>query len=242
MYRSLNSKLAMLSMYAIAMALLEAAVVVYMRRLYYPDHPLDLFPLKFLAAYDPVLELAREAATIAMIVTVAVLAEPRNTTRKLAAFLFVFGLWDLFYYGWLKLLIGWPRTWLEWDVLFLIPGVWLGPWICPAAIAVMFVVWGSWVLQANRPIELTRPGIWLFVVGSLLGLLTFLQPATAVWIAGGTDALSRYTPGAFWWWLFVPSYLMMAAPLAMSIRRKNADVPIPQERSSRLGPADPRNC
>ena len=131
--------LTILTVYAIAMALLESAVVVYIRRLYYPDNPLELFPLQFLNTYDPLLELSREAATVIMILTVALLAERSSLTRSFAAFVFVFGVWDLFYYYWLKVLIGWPRSWLAWDVLFLTPGVWLGPWICPAMIALLFV-------------------------------------------------------------------------------------------------------
>lgn len=200
-----------LAAYAIAMALLEAAVVVYMRRLYYPERPLDLFPMEFLRQYDPALELAREAATIVMIVTVALLAERRSLHRKFAAFVFVFGLWDIFYYVWLKILIGWPRTWLEWDVLFLIPSVWLGPWICPAAIALMFVIWGTWALIDRNEVTFTRVGLVLFVAGAMLGLVSFMQPAAELSLRGDTEALSRYTPGHFWWWLFVPSYLMMAA-------------------------------
>ena len=58
--------LTILTVYAVAMALLEAAVVVYMRRLYYLDNPLDLFPLHFLDTYDSLLELSREAATVAI--------------------------------------------------------------------------------------------------------------------------------------------------------------------------------
>ena len=122
----------------------------------------------------------------------------------------MFGVWDLFYYLWLKVLIGWPRTWLEWDVLFLIPAVWLGPWICPAAIALLFVVWGSLTLLSDRDIAFTFPGMPLFVMGAALGLLTFMQPA----LAHGSESLSSYEPGAFWWWLFVPSYLLMAAGFA----------------------------
>ena len=137
----MNSKstLTILTVYAIAMALQESAVVIYMRHLYYTSHPLDVFPLQFLNSYDTVLELSREGATVIMILTVALLADRSSRTRTFAAFAFVFGLWDLFYYFWLKVLLGWPRSWLEWDVLFLIPGVWLGPWICPTMIALLFV-------------------------------------------------------------------------------------------------------
>jgi hypothetical protein len=90
--------LSLLGIYAVAMAMLEAAVVVYMRRLYYPENPLQLFPLHFLNDYDPLLELSREVSTIVMILTVALLAERESLTRSFAAFVFVFGVWDLFYY------------------------------------------------------------------------------------------------------------------------------------------------
>ncbi|MDE0867129.1 MAG: hypothetical protein OSA98_25410 [Rubripirellula sp.] len=203
-----------LAMFASAMALLEAAVVVYMRRLYYPESPLDLFPLEFLNVYDPTLELAREIATIVMIVTVALLAERTTRTRAFAAFAFLFGLWDLLYYAWLKVLIGWPRNWIEWDVLFLVPTIWLGPWICPALIALLFVIWGTAVLLSRSNIELSKRGGGVFVLGSVGGLATFLQPAIPIWWVGGMDALTRYQPGTFWWWLFIPSFMIMAAGLA----------------------------
>lgn len=210
----------LLSLYSTAMALLEAAVVVYMRRLYYPSNPLELFPMRFLDQYDPVLELGREVATIVMILTVAFLAERRNLTRTFAAFVFVFGLWDLFYYVWLKLLIGWPRTWLEWDILFLIPSVWLGPWICPAAIAALFIIWGTWALLTKRDIQFTTTSLSLFIVGALLGLISFMQPATTV----EPESLSAYRPESFWWWLFLPNYALMVAGFAMTAFAKGGRV------------------
>lgn len=210
--------------YAVAMALLESAVVVYMRRLYYPENPLELFPLSFLNSYDPRLELAREVATIVMILTVALVAERSNATKSFGAFVFVFGVWDLFYYFWLKVLMDWPRTWLEWDVLFLIPSVWLGPWICPALIALLFMVWGGWVLLTPRDVRFTSRSLGLFVAGSVLGLVTFLQPAAAVSFAG--NDLTQYVPGSFWWWLFVPSLLMMVGGLAMTCW--SSLVPLPE--------------
>lgn len=208
----MKRSLALLGIYAVAMALLEAVVVVYMRRLYYPDNPLELFPLHFLNDYDPLLELSREFATIVMILTVALLAERRSLTHSFAAFVFVFGVWDLFYYAWLKFLIDWPQRWLEWDVLFLIPSVWLGPWICPAAIAILFIVWGSWTLLSERETMFNTTSLTIFVAGAGLGLATFMQPAIAI----GTEPLSSYLPGSFWWWLFWPSYLLMAAGFALT--------------------------
>ncbi len=222
--RTMNNKstLTILTVYSLAMALLEAAVVVYMRRLYYDSNPLEIFPLRFLDSYDTVLELSREAATVAMILTVALLADRSSRMRTFAAFVFVFGVWDLFYYFWLKVLMGWPQSWLEWDVLFLIPTVWLGPWMCPALISLLFIAWGAWTLSSDTPITFTPRSLVLFVVGAGLGLACFLQPAMAVLIGGGIAELTSYTPGSFWWWLFVPAYLLMACGLGMTVLPKNS--------------------
>lgn len=205
--------LLILLIFAAAMALLEAAVVIYMRRLFYPENPLDLFPLTFLGSYDPILELARELSTIVMLGTVALLAERSSLNRSFAAFVFVFGVWDILYYAWLKALLGWPRELLEWDVLFLVPSIWLGPWICPALIALMFVVWGTPMLLSQSEHTLTKKGFLTFTIGAIGGLVTFLQPAVPIWWEGGTTNLMAYRPGNFWWWLFIPSYMVMAIGL-----------------------------
>lgn len=210
-----------LSIFAAAMALLEAAVVIYMRRLYYPENPLALFPLEFLTSYDPTLELAREFSTIVMLVSVAMLAERTSLTRSFAAFVFVFGFWDLLYYAWLKLLLGWPQSLLEWDVLFLVPTIWLGPWICPALIALLFVGWGSSILLSEKGYTLSRLGLAIFAMGASAGLVTFLQPAGAVRWKGGMTDLLAYIPGTFWWWLFIPSYIAMAVGLGSCFWRAN---------------------
>ncbi len=209
--------LLLLTVFALAMGLLEAAVVVYMRRLYYPDNPLELFPLRFLEVYDPLLEISREAATIGMLVSVALLAERSSATRSFAAFVFVFGAWDLFYYFWLRMLLGWPVSWLEWDVLFLIPGVWLGPWICPAMIALLFVAWGSWTLNSMGGIQFTSRSLLVFLSGAVLGVISFLQPAAHVILDEGAAKLSQYEPTVFWWWLFAVAYLLMAGGLGMTL-------------------------
>ena len=206
--------LVLLGLYSVAMALLEAAVVVYMRRLYYPDNPLDLFPMEFLNQYDPALELGREVATIVMILAVAFLAQQKTLTRSFAAFVFVFGVWDLFYYAWLKVLIGWPRTLLEWDVLFLIPSVWVGPWICPAAISVLFIAWGSMVLLRDRETRFTPKSLCVFTVGAALGLAAFMQPTTGL----SQAEMIQYVPSEFWWWLFAVSYCLMAGGFMMALR------------------------
>jgi hypothetical protein len=80
------------SVYAIAMAVLEAVVVVYIRGLLRitTDHV-------SLGQYVR-MEALREAATIVMLVAVGWLAG-RGRLARLAYGLFAFGLWDIFYWS-----------------------------------------------------------------------------------------------------------------------------------------------
>lgn len=206
----MKRNLILLSVYAVGMAYVEAAVVVYLRKLYYPDDPVNIFPLQFLTVIDWAVELGREAATVVMILSVAWLAERGSASRAFAAFLYVFGVWDLCYYAWLKVLIGWPLSWLDWDVLFLIPSVWLGPWICPALVSVLFIVWGGWVLRSSESLGFTWGSLAVFLSGAALGVAAFLQPAGAVLMETGIEGMQDYTPTRFGWWLFLPGYLLMA--------------------------------
>lgn len=117
------------SLFAIAMALLEAVIVVYLRELDYPGDVRVIFPARVFSNFDLAVELARELATIVMLLAVAFLVKPATPHRIFAAFHFLFGTWDLFNYVWLRVMIDWPVSVLEWDLLFLIPHPWLGPWI-----------------------------------------------------------------------------------------------------------------
>lgn len=201
------------------MALAEAAVVIHLRGLYYPQDRLAIFPLQLLSGADLWLELAREAATVVMLFAVAVLTE-KGAVRVFAAFVYAFGLWDLCYYLWLKLFLGWPVSWSEWDVLFLIPWPWLGPWLAAAGIAALLVVWGGAVLIGARRRDFPRLSLVLVVGGALAALGAFLQPGWVL-LAQGPDALQGYTPGRFWWEVFVVGYLSMAVGLLNTLRTKS---------------------
>lgn len=77
------------------MAYMEAAIVVYLRQAYYPEHVLVIFPPRMLSEVDMAVELGREVATLVMILAVAVLVA-RRLVDVLAAFFYVFGIWDIF--------------------------------------------------------------------------------------------------------------------------------------------------
>jgi hypothetical protein len=117
---------------AISFAYVESAVVVYLRELYYPDgfH----FPLKTIPFRIGLIEIGREAATLVMIMTIGFLS---GTTRwqRVSYSVFVFGIWDIAYYIWLKIFLDWPQSMFTWDILFLIPVPWVAPVLAPVIIA-----------------------------------------------------------------------------------------------------------
>ena len=162
-----RSRLVWLVLFGIAFGWLEAAVVVYLRRLYYPAG--FAFPL---APIDPpvlAVELGREAATLVMLAAVAGLAG-RTRWQRFAAFLIAFGIWDLIYYAGLKLALDWPATLGDWDVLFLLPWPWLGPVYAPATVAGLMVAFGVAVFRREErgPARADR---WTWALGAAAALI-----------------------------------------------------------------------
>ena len=114
---NLNLKIFWITIFGIAMGFAEAAVVVYLRAIYYPEG--FSFPLKILTDYKIMIEVLREIATLFMLLSVAFFAG-RKFWERFAYFILPFGIWDIFYYIWLKVLIDWPSSMFDWDILFLI--------------------------------------------------------------------------------------------------------------------------
>jgi len=142
--------------FATAMAYLEAAVVLYLRTLGNRLEPYQPNPLPPAIDFGYA-ELLREAATVVMLAMVGWLAG-RGLRARFGYFLVAFGVWDIFYYVFLKPLTGWPRTLLDWDVLFLIPLPWWGPVIAPMCIAALMVIYGTLLGQCERTGEGPSPG------------------------------------------------------------------------------------
>ncbi|MGH7740709.1 MAG: hypothetical protein ACRENS_01655 [Candidatus Eiseniibacteriota bacterium] len=141
--------------FAIAMGWLEAVVVVYIRAIIGIAHQASLpagAQLLTLLHSNPWLlptEQSREVVTLLMLAAVGVLYGD-STRRRFGAFLIAFGIWDLAYYGSLRLLIGWPDSLSTLDCLFLIPPtpLWNQPVWVPMAISVL-LIWGGIRLQAR---------------------------------------------------------------------------------------------
>jgi hypothetical protein len=200
-------RLLWLTLFALAMAQLEAAVVVYLRQLYYPDG--FTFPLVIIRDRIAAVEIGREAATVLMLVAVARLAT-RDPWRRFAAFLLGFGLWDIFYYVWLWVMLKWPESLLTWDVLFLIPLPWVGPVLAPALVAAVMAIAGV-AIESLRDRRLTprvsRLEWGLVVVGAIALLVLFMADAEAV--------LEGRMPAPFPW---VPYGIGLLVPALAAVR------------------------
>src|SRR5204862_1222622 len=90
----------------------------------------------------------REAATLVMLLAVGALAG-RTRRIRLGYTAIAFGVWDIFYYVFLKMICGWPRSPFDWDVLFLLPLPWWGPVLAPVCIASLMIGWGTLTTQFN---------------------------------------------------------------------------------------------
>lgn len=167
-------------LYALAMAVVEAAVVAYLRRLYYPEG--FGFPLKPIDITTFVIELAREAATVVMLLIVGHLAA-RRFWERFAYFIFAFGVWDIAYYIWLKIFLNWPSSLLDWDILFLLPLPWIGPVIAPCSIAVIMIGIGLSIIHLHHrgfDFHPTRLAWILAIAATVILLYSFMHdlPAT----------------------------------------------------------------
>jgi hypothetical protein len=208
---SARSRLIWLGVFGVAFGYLEAAVVVYLRAIFYPDG--FAFPLVLADTHIALVELGRELATLLMLLGIAGLAA-RSAWGRFGAFAVAFGVWDLVFYASLKLTLDWPESLATWDVLFLIPGIWTGPVWSAAVIAVFLVLCGGWIMKADTLGHRPRPGLvgWGGAAVSLLLILTsFLWNHSMtyrgevpvwfpwpIWLAGVLVGLATFG------WLFVP--------------------------------------
>jgi hypothetical protein len=214
MYRTL----AALLLFGVSFGYLEAAVVVYLRAIYDPIreriHPgrsrQDLFPLispEQLKAAGPensrrlAIEIGREAATIIMLAAFGMVAG-RNFNQRMAAFAIAFGLWDISFYAFLKLMIGWPQSLFTWDILFLIPLPWVGPVITPVLVSITLI--GGGLVSLFRGGLPAKPWQWLaMIAGGGVVILAF------IWDFRNTTAGGQ--PNPFNWPLFLTGEAMALA-------------------------------
>lgn len=172
--KSYHSKTFFVLIFAITFAFIEAAIVVYLRELYFPEG-FD-FPLKFFKPELYIIEILREIATILVLASVAHISGTCFNDR-FAYFLISFGSWDIFYYIWLKVFLNWPQSLLTWDVLFLIPITWIGPVLAPVLCSVLMILLGFIIIELQRRnyrVRIKTSAWFLLISGSLIIIGTFI--------------------------------------------------------------------
>ncbi len=197
--------------FALWMAYLESAVVVYLRELYYPAG--FSFPIKLIPTCIAVIELGREVATIFMLLSIAFLAGRKAWTR-LAYFMLAFGVWDIWYYIWLKIFLNWPPSLLTWDLLFLIPVPWSGPVLAPVLVSLALIAGAGTVLyleSRGKTFRLTGMEWGMLVAAALFIFSSFILEAPAI--------LHGAVPTEYRWELFGLGEILGIIVLLRAFRR-----------------------
>jgi 4-hydroxy-3-methylbut-2-enyl diphosphate reductase len=205
--------------FAIGMAWLEAATVYYLRVMVDRLNPYQADPLPMRGVLGQV-ELVREAATLLMLLTIGAIAG-RTWRMRLGYTAVAFGIWDIFYYVFLKAIYDWPKSPFDWDILFLLPLPWWGPVLAPLCIAFLMIVWGTLASQCidGNPFASVTSTLWrLNWLGVALALYVFMADSLRV-VNQGLDVTRSVLPKAFNWSVFVVAFTLMAAPVAQAAWR-----------------------
>jgi hypothetical protein len=232
MTMNLKRSLLALALFGISFGFVEAAVVEYLRFVwqpvharYFPDSAADaIFPLLTLdqlRSEGPkqvrilVTELAREAATLVMLAA-AGLAVAGNARQWFAAFMIAFGVWDIFFYVFLRVLMSWPESLATWDLLFLLPVPWVGPVWAPVLVSVTMIASGVVVLRresCSRPVRVEWAHVALIAAGAVTIIVAFCWDWRNI-VAGGE-------PNPFNWPLFGLGLIVGSLSFAHAIRRNH---------------------
>jgi hypothetical protein len=232
MNTSFRNLLLSTTLFSIAMGYLESAVVVYLRELYYPDG--FRFPLVPIEPHIAVTEFWREAATIIMLAGIGYVAG-KNRTERCAWFIYCFGVWDIFYYVFLKALINWPESLLTWDILFLIPVPWVGPVLAPCLVSLTLIVFALVILTSGkRELRIKSTESLLWAAGCLIIIFSFMFDYIAhvlghhsideLWSLSldkklFQEALS-FVPSDYNWFLFILGEILMVAAAVRYLKQK----------------------
>ncbi|MFO8235004.1 MAG: hypothetical protein R6U04_06350 [Bacteroidales bacterium] len=232
MDKTLKQILLWLFLFAVSMGLFEASIVVYLRELYYPEG--FSFPLTPVDRAVGITEILREIISMLMIISVAVLAF-KNFYRQFAAFIFIFAIWDIFYYVFLKLILDWPESLLTWDILYLIPVAWTGPVLAPVLISLIMILL-FWVIiyfdyKNAEKFNICMKEWGLLIAGAFVVFISFIWDYSVFLISQvhisalfkspeeGQSILTQYTPDKFNWFLFSIGTVVILAAIFFIYKR-----------------------
>ena len=232
MTRNFKKILLSVLIYSIAMGLLEAIVVVYLRDIYYPSG--FKFPLMIIPDSTLRVEILREFCTLVMIVSVAYIAG-KNKMEVFSFFLFSFAVWDLAYYAGLKLILNWPPSFFTWDILFLIPIPWIGPVLAPITSSICMIILSllflfiekkdekakikakEWILIYSGAVFIFVSFIWdyaeIIISNNLLINILSLKQSAFIEIS------QKYIPHNFHWDLFLIGIFLICVSIFLILKR-----------------------
>jgi len=234
----LSSKLFWVTLFAVAMGMSESAVVIYLRELYYPAG--FQFPLKATSYTIAITEIFRELATLIMLLGIGMLAG-KNKHERFAWFIYSFAIWDIFYYVFLYLIISWPVALGDWDVLFLLPMMWVGPVWAPVILSLLMILLAMCILYFSKygnegNLKLRE---WLLLItGALIVIIAFCKdfylymttqyptiPGTQLFFSKGTfEYAAQYLPSSFDVPLFLFGCIVICTVMSMYVIRNKKDI------------------
>ncbi len=191
--------------YAVAMGCAEAAAVIYLHQ------ALVGSPSGQLQSSLAWIESWREAATIVMLAMVGAIAG-RTWSARLAHFTIAFGVWDITYYGFFHLLVGWPSSLATWDELFLLPVPWFGPVWAPVVVSMLLIGLGARLLAPAPRLQAWQ--ILMMVVSAALIFASF-----TVQVEPGRGFTGSSAGHDFLWPAFTVGVVLGVLPLMGSFRR-----------------------
>ena len=229
----LSNKLIWVTLFSVAMGMLESSVVIYLRELYYPEG--FQFPLKATSYIVAVTEIFRELATLIMLLGIGMLAGKKKQER-FAWFIYSFAIWDIFYYVFLYLIISWPVSLLDWDVLFLLPMMWVGPVWAPVTLSLLMILLALGILYFSKErndgnLKLSE---WtLLIAGAMFVIVAFCKdfylymtthfptiPGDQLFFSKRTfEYAAQYVPSAFDVLLFLFGCVVICTGMGMYVIR-----------------------
>jgi hypothetical protein len=218
-------KLPAVVLYAISFGFVEAAVVEYLRAIYYPlDRGGFQFPAPTLEQITALgnehwvrllIELGRQLCTLIMLMSTGIMAG-KNRREACAHFVVAFGVWDISFYLWLKLFLNWPPGLMTWDLLFLIPVPWVGPVLAPIMVSVTMIFSGVIVLRREsegKPVTARWIDWFLLIVGGGIVIVSFCWDYRNIMNGG--------LPNPFQWPLFLVGLAVACCAFVVAVRRNS---------------------
>jgi len=230
-YRN-NRIFIILGILGIIMAALEAVVVIYLRQLFYPVG----FDFSLAQASQQIItiEWFREAATIVMLVTIAIIAA-KDFPGWMIFFFFLLGTWSIFYYIWLYLLTGWPESLLTWDLLFVIPVPWAAPVLAPVICSLIMIFISVSMLNLRIKGYKAYFGLreWAFIIIGMAAILfSYMKDYSCIFLKensiSGMDSLiksphfwetlNKFRPEHFGWYSFATGEILILTGFVLAFK------------------------